>query len=450
MRVLTWRTLSRDERAAALRRPVLESRADVRATVSSIIEEVRSDGDRALIRLTAKLDHVNLTSLKVPEVEYYQARRSLTQDQIAALERAVANVARFHEAQSTTPARVETEAGVRCEQIVRPIARVGLYAPSGSAPLPSALIMTGVPARIAGCQQRILCTPPRTDGTVHPAVLMVAQLCGIDTVFKVGGVQAIAALAYGTESIPKVDKIFGPGNAYVTAAKQQVAQDHEGASCDLPAGPSEVLIVADASASAAFVAADLLAQLEHDALSQAILITDSVHLARVVSAELREQASKLSRRAILSQSLQHCRCILVPDLDTAMDAANAYAPEHLILQVREPRRWLPYVHNAGSIFLGSWTPEALGDYCSGANHVLPTYGYARNSSGLLLRDFQKVLTVQEATPDGLRALGPCAVTLAELETLDAHAHSVSRRLEALRARAAGGKAADALATGAAL
>lgn len=445
MRVLNWESLNRRERAAVLSRPNLEARAKLRSTVSNILEEVRSNGDRALIRLTAQLDHVELTSLRVPEAEYSQARGRLTQSQICALERAVGNVARFHEAQSTPLARVETEPGIRCEQIVRPIDRVGLYAPSGSAPLPSALIMTGVPARIAGCQQRVLCAPPRTDGTIHPAILLVAQLCGIETVFKVGGVQAIAALAYGTESIPKVDKIFGPGNAYVTAAKQQVAQDPDGAACDLPAGPSEVLIVADAGASATFVAADLLAQLEHDALSQAILITDSAHLARAVSSELREQAAQLSRRAILAQSLLHCRCVLVADLESAFDAVNAYAPEHLILQTHEPRRWLSYVRNAGSIFLGAWTPEALGDYCSGTNHVLPTYGYARSASGLSLRDFQKVLTVQEATPDGLRALGPCAVTLAELETLDAHARSVSRRLEALKTPASNDAAVPAVA-----
>jgi histidinol dehydrogenase len=267
---------------------------------------------------------------------------------------------------------------------------------------------------------------------VHPAILAAAQLCGIDTIFKVGGAQAIAALAYGTESIPRVDKIFGPGNAYVTTAKQQVTQDPEGAVCDLPAGPSEVLVVADAQARPAFVASDLLAQLEHDALSQAILVTDSTTLARAVQSELAQQSARLSRRSVLAQSVSACRCILVEHLEQAFEVANAYAPEHLILQIPEPRLWLSHVSNAGSVFLGPWTPEALGDYCSGANHVLPTCGYARSVSGLSLRDFQKSISVQEATPEGLRSLGPTAVTLAELEGLDAHAHSISLRLALLR------------------
>jgi histidinol dehydrogenase len=292
--------------------------------------------------------------------------------------------------------------------------------------------MLAVPARIAGCTQRIVCTPPRQDGTVHPAILIAAQLCGIDAVFKVGGAQAIAALAYGTATIPKVDKIFGPGNAYVTGAKLHVTQVGSGASCDPPAGPSEVLVIADAAARPPFVASDLLAQLEHDGLSQALLVTDSAALAREVQSELTDQASQLSRRAILKESLEHCRCLVVPTLEIALRVANEYAPEHLILQVSSPRRWLSQVVNAGSVFLGPWTPEALGDYCSGTNHVLPTYGYARSLSGLTLRDFQKSLSVQEATPEGLWELGPTAVALAELEGLDGHARSVTRRLAVLR------------------
>jgi histidinol dehydrogenase len=320
---------------------------------------------------------------------------------------------------------------VRCEQILRPIAAVGLYVPAGSAPLPSAVIMLGVPARLAGCSQRVLCTPPRADGTVHPAILVAAHLCGIDMVVKVGGAQAIAALAYGTESIPRVDKIFGPGNAWVTAAKGLVSGDAAGAACDLPAGPSEVLVIADETARPQFVAADLLAQAEHDPLAQAILVTDSRSLARRVLAEIQEQRAQLSRGAILDESLQACRCILAPDLDTALRIANDYAPEHLILQLREPRRWLAHVRNAGSVFLGAWSPEPLGDYCSGTNHVLPTYGHARALSGLTVPDFVKTISVQELTPAGLRALGPTAVTLAQLEGLDGHAKAVTCRLEVL-------------------
>jgi histidinol dehydrogenase len=291
--------------------------------------------------------------------------------------------------------------------------------------------MLAVPARLAGCPQRVLCTPPARNGGAHPAVLVAAQLCGIETVFKVGGAQAIAALAYGTASIPKVDKIFGPGNAWVTAAKQQVAADPDGAAVDMPAGPSEVLVLADETARADFVAADLLAQAEHDPQSQAILVTPSAQLAGDVVAAVDEQMATLSRQAILVKSIAASRCIVVPDLKTAIQVSNDYAPEHLLLQVRQARACLSQIRNAGSIFLGDWSPEPMGDYCSGTNHVLPTYGYARAYSGLSLVDFSKRITVQELTPDGLRDLGPVATALAHLEGLDAHAAAVERRLAVL-------------------
>jgi histidinol dehydrogenase len=291
--------------------------------------------------------------------------------------------------------------------------------------------MLAVPARLAGCPQRILCTPPARDGGANPAVLVAAQLCGIEQVFKVGGAQAIAALAYGTDSIPKVDKIFGPGNAWVTAAKQQVAADPEGAAVDMPAGPSEVLVIADETARPAFVAADLLAQAEHDPQSQAILVTTSANLAAAVLAQVEQQMATLSRHAILVQSIAASRCIVVPDLATGLAVANDYAPEHLLLQVRAPRAALAQIRNAGSIFIGDWSPEPLVDYCSGTNHVLPTYGYARAYSGLSLSDFSKRITVQELTPEGLRDLGPTAATLAHLEGLDAHAAAVECRLAVL-------------------
>jgi histidinol dehydrogenase len=326
---------------------------------------------------------------------------------------------------------LETMPGVRCERIIRPITAVGLYVPAGSAPLPSAVIMLAIPARIAGCPRRVLCTPPRRDGGADPAVLVAARLCGIESVYKVGGAQAIAAMAYGTETVPKVDKIFGPGNAWVTAAKQAVAGDPAGAACDMPAGPSEVLVLADESARAEFVAADLLAQAEHDTQAQAILVTPSRALAEAVAAEVARQTHTLSRRAILEQSLASSRCIVVTDLESGVDVANQYAAEHLILEVREPRRWLEQVASAGSVFLGAWSPEPMGDYCSGTNHVLPTYGYARAYSGLSVLDFVKRITVQELSPAGLRALGPVAVVLARLEGLDAHAGAVTRRLAAL-------------------
>jgi histidinol dehydrogenase len=325
---------------------------------------------------------------------------------------------------------------VRCERIVRPIAAVGLYVPAGSAPLPSALIMAAVPAAIAGCPRRALCTPPGKEGRIDAAILVAARLCGVDEIYRVGGAQAVAALAYGTESIPKVDKIFGPGSAWVTAAKQVAAADPAGAALDLPAGPSEVLVIADHSARAEFVAADLLAQAEHDPLAQAILLTPSRELALAVAAAVERQRPALSRAAILDRSVAQSRAIVVRDLAEAMSVSNDYAPEHLILSVEQPREWLAQVNSAGSVFLGHWTPEPMGDYCSGTNHVLPTYGYARAYSGLSLLDFVKRITVQEITPAGLRELGPTAVTLAGLEGLDAHGAAVQLRLDALAAESA--------------
>jgi histidinol dehydrogenase len=431
MRILDWNSLSEREREAALARPSLESRADIAAVALEVINTVRQKGDEALRAYTERFDGVKLESLAVSREEFVAARKELSSVQIAALERAIDNVSRFHEAQVPQPFATDTMPGVRCERIVRPIQAVGLYVPAGSAPLPSAVIMLAVPARIAGCPRRVLCTPPNRQGQANAAVLVAAELCGIDTVFKVGGAQAIAALAYGTASVPKVDKLFGPGNAWVTAAKQLVSNDSAGAACDMPAGPSEVLVVADDSARADFVAADLLAQAEHDGQAQAILVTPSRMLAEATAAAVQTQLATLSRRAILDKSLASSRCIVVPDMETAIRVANRYAAEHLILEVNEPRRWLPEIYNAGSIFLGAWSPEPMGDYCSGTNHVLPTYGYARAYSGLSVLDFVKGVTVQELTPAGLLGLGPTAVTLAQMEGLDAHANAVTRRLAVL-------------------
>ncbi len=431
MRILNWQELDPAQRRAALARPSVTARADIAAEVSQLIGKVRAEGDAALLALTERFDGVRLESLAASPEEFAAARAQLTSVQIAALERAAQNVEKFHAAQQLQPLSLEISPGVRCERISRPIDAVGLYVPAGSAPLPSAVIMLAVPARLAGCAQRILCTPPARNGGAHPAVLVAAQLCGIETVFKVGGAQAIAAMAYGTASIAKVDKIFGPGNAWVTAAKQQVAADPDGAAVDMPAGPSEVLVIADEFARPVFVAADLLAQAEHDPQSQAILVTPSAALARAVVAEVERQLTTLSRRAILVQSLVASRCIVVPDLETAIQVSNDYAPEHLLLQIRPARAALSQIRNAGSVFLGDWSPEPMGDYCSGTNHVLPTYGYARAYSGLSLVDFSKRITVQELTPAGLQDLGPVAATLAHLEGLDAHAAAVELRLAAL-------------------
>jgi histidinol dehydrogenase len=458
LRILAWEALDEAGRRAALARPHLGGQAEARRAVGEIIEDVRRGGDRSLRELTRRFDGVAPDELRVSATEFADARGALTPAQVAALERAIANVRAFHRAQSFEGCALEVEPGVHCEQVARPIERVGLYVPAGRAPLPSAVIMLAVPAAIAGCRSRILCTPPARHRSARrarrglargaalgpagadPAVLVAAQLCGIDTVFKVGGAQAIAALAYGTESVPKVDKIFGPGNQWVTAAKQLVAQDPAGAACDLPAGPSEVMVVADASARAAFVAADLLAQAEHDPLSQAILVTTDAGLAAHVAREVMRALPQLGRRTVLGQSLAACRAILVRDLDTALEVSNAYAPEHLILQVENARQWLPAIRNAGAVFLGPWSAEALGDYCTGANHVLPTYGHARACSGLSVRDFLKVITVQEVTRAGLDSLGPACVTLARLEGLEAHALSITRRLEPFAAAPAAARA----------
>ena len=337
---------------------------------------------------------------------------------------------RFHEAQLPQPIVVETMPGVRCERLSHPIDSVGLYVPAGTAPLPSAAVMLAVPAALAGCPLRIMCTPPRNDGGADPAVLVAAARAGVTDIFKVGGAQAIAAMAYGTESVPAVRKIFGPGNAWVTSAKTLVSADPAGAAIDMPAGPSEVLVIADGDASAEFVAADLLSQAEHGVDSQVVLLTTSSELADAVRAQIDAQLATLSRADIAREALRHSRLIVVDSLDSAVAISNRYAPEHLILQTRDPRGLLGELRNAGSIFVGAWAPESVGDYCSGTNHVLPTYGHASTFSGLGVDQFMRQMTVQELTRDGLAGLGDAVIELAILEGLDAHAAAVRRRLGA--------------------
>ncbi|HWG71535.1 MAG TPA: histidinol dehydrogenase [Steroidobacteraceae bacterium] len=431
MRILDWKSLTAAQRNEALQRPAQHESAAIRESARGIIDAVRAGGDAAVSALTEKFDHVELSSARVAAEEFDAAERALTPAQTAAIERAMSNVRRFHCAQGAAPLRVETAAGVVCERFSVPIRAVGLYVPAGTAPLPSTAIMLAVPAAIAGCELRIMCTPPGPGGRADPAILAVARKAGIEQVFKVGGVQAIAAMAYGTASIPKCDKIFGPGNAWVAAAKQLVAQDPEGAAADLPAGVTEVMVIADDSAAAPFVAADLLAQAEHSPEAQSLLITTCATLAESVAREVQRQMAALSRARILAQSIHHMRLLLVDGLDTAFAIANAYAPEHLLLEIREPRRWLPQVSAAGAVFLGHWSPESIGDYCAGPNHTLPTHGYAKAYSGLSLEDFQKRITVQELTAAGLADLGPTARTLAALEGLDGHAAAVTVRLASL-------------------
>ncbi len=429
LQILQWQSLSPDERRSALRRPAAQTRSSTLVETQHILARVRKDGDAALRELTTRFDGADFG--RVSSQEFAAAESRLSVEQKDALERAITTVTRFHEAQRLPALQVQTAPGVLCEQRVVPIRAVGLYVPAGSAPLPSTAVMLAVPAALANCPLRLLCTPPRPDGSADAATLYVARRCGIDQVFKVGGAQAIAAMAYGTASVPKVDKIFGPGNAWVTAAKQLVAADPEGAALDLPAGPSEVLVVADETAQASFVAADLLAQAEHSPDAQAILLTNSAALAERAVAEIKHQSAARTRAQILRQSLAAVRIIVVADLQMALAISNDYAPEHLILEVAEPRRWLQQVQSAGSVFLGHWSPETVGDYCSGTNHVLPTYGHARAWSGLSLLDFVKRITVQELTPEGLRELGPSACTLADMEGLDAHANAVRVRLDTM-------------------
>jgi histidinol dehydrogenase len=431
MRILDWKSLSAAQRDQALQRPAQRDVASIRDAARDIIEAVRREGDSAVLALTEKFDAVRPASLQVTQQEFADAERALNTAQTAAIERAIDNVRRFHAAQGAPPLRVETAPGVVCERISIPIRAVGLYVPAGSAPLPSTAVMLAVPAAIAGCPMRVLCTPPTANGAADPAVLIAARKSGVEQVFKAGGAQAIAAMAYGTATIPKCDKIFGPGNAYVTAAKMLVAQDAAGAAADLPAGVTEVMVIADHTARADFVAADLLAQAEHSADAQSLLVTTSAAFAEEVAQQVACQAARLSRREILAKSILNMRLLIVDGLETAFDVANDYAPEHLLLQIHEPRRWLSRVSAAGAVFLGPWSPESAGDYCSGPNHTLPTYGYAKAYSGLSLEDFQKRITVQELTPAGLAGLGPTVQILANLEGLDAHAASVTIRLDAL-------------------
>ena len=431
MQPLLWKSLSAPARRAALQRPAQKAQKRTAVIVAGILALVRRRGDRALRLLTARFDGAKLSSLRVSAAEFAAAEKALAPADRAALRRAYANIRKFHLAQRPKPVRVETTPGIVCEKVSRPIERVGLYVPGGSAPLFSTALMLGVPAQIAGNPVRVLCTPPGRDGKVSPWILCAARLCGITEVFKVGGAQAIAALAYGTATIPKCDKLFGPGNAFVTEAKQQVARDAAGAAIDLPAGPSEVMVIADHSAEPAFVAADLLSQAEHGPDSQVMLVTFSRKFAARVQAELEKQLRALPRRTIATEALRKSRVILASSTTGAVEIANLYAPEHLILQVKNPRALLAKITAAGSVFLGNWTPESLGDYASGTNHVLPTYGWARACSGLGLTDFLRTMTVQEATPLGLVRLGLTVARLATAENLSAHRRAVTVRLQQL-------------------
>lgn len=427
MRTVVWQSLSESQQDSVLERPAITEGANITATVSDVIAKVRNEGDAALKELTEKFDRVTSESIRVSSTEIEEACARLTPEMKQALEQAYSNIAKFHEAQKPQPIKVETQPGVVCEQVTRAINTVGLYIPGGSAPLPSTVLMLGVPAQIAGCRKVVLCSPP----PIADEILYVANLCKIDEVYNVGGGQAVAAMAYGTESVSKVDKIFGPGNAYVTEAKRQVSNDFRGSAIDMPAGPSEVMVIADETADADFIAADLLSQAEHGPDSQVVLVTPSPVIADQVTDAVQKQLKELSRANIAQQALASSLIIIAESITQAIAISNFYGPEHLIVQTKNPRELLPLLDNAGSIFLGDWSPESAGDYASGTNHVLPTYGYTKTYSSLGLADFSKRMTVQELTADGLKGLAPTVVTMAEAEGLDAHKRAVTIRVEKL-------------------
>lgn len=431
MNRIDWSALDEAQRGEALSRPPLSRSDALRTSVQDIIAAVRTRGDAALRGYAAMHDNATIEDVEVSGSEFCAAAAALGPVLKRAIAEASARIEAFHRAGLAGDLAVETAPGLRVERVTRAIARVGLYVPAGSAPLPSTALMLAIPARLAGCGAVVLCTPPRADGSCDPAVLYAARECGVHRVFKAGGAQAIAAMAHGTESVPRCDKLFGPGNAWVTEAKLQVAADPDGAAIDMPAGPSEVLVIADGAADPRFVAADLLSQAEHGPDSQVLLVSDSTALLDAVEGEVARQCAALPRAAIAVQALRHSRLIRVRSMEEAFALSNRYAPEHLIVQVRDPRAWVGAIENAGSVFLGPWTPESLGDYCSGSNHVLPTYGWARSCSGVSVASFQKQITVQTCSAEALRLVGPCAATLARAEHLEAHARAVTVRVSAL-------------------
>ena len=415
--------------ADLLKRPVMNTE-DLFDTVRSVINRVKAEGDRAVLAYEEQFDKVQLASLAVSEEEWAEADSLIDEDLKQAIRLAKQNIETFHAAQRFEGKKVTTSAGVTCWQKAVPIEKVGLYIPGGTAPLFSTVLMLAVPAKIAGCGEIVLCTPPGRDGKVHPAVLFAAKVAGVSRIFKAGGIQAIASMAYGTESVPRVYKIFGPGNQYVTAAKQLVSL--RDVAIDMPAGPSEVEVLADETANPAFVAADLLSQAEHGVDSQAMLITTSESLQQAVKAEVERQLELLPRKEIASKSLANSKLIVVRSLDEAIELTNAYAPEHLIVETADYLSVAERVVNAGSVFLGHLSPESAGDYASGTNHTLPTNGYAKAYSGVSLDSFIRKITFQEIQPEGIRHIGLAIEVMAANEHLDAHKNAITVRLKALQ------------------
>ncbi len=427
MQILYYEKLTQSQKEAALQRPVMSVNDELKEVVFKIISDVRQRGDEALIEQALNFDKAQISSIKVSKDEIQNAEKKLDNALKEAIKVAYANIKKFHEAQIFKNIDIETMSGVRCELVTRPIEKVGLYIPGGLAPLFSTALMLAIPAKIAACKKIVLASPAK----INDAILFVANLCQIDEVYQMGGAGAIAALAYGTKSVCKVDKIFGPGNAFVTEAKRQVSADIKGASIDMQAGPSELLVIADEKANAEFIALDLLSQAEHGTDSQVILLCTDENLAFRVSKVVEKELQSLPRKEIAQKSIANSRIIIAKNLDECVQISNDYAPEHLIIQTAKPRELLAHINNAGSVFLGAYSPESMGDYASGTNHVLPTYGLTRTHSSLNLSDFSKKMTIQELSQEGFKNLAPSVAILAENERLDAHKRATSIRLEAL-------------------
>jgi len=422
-----WSDLDQAERRALLRRPITRA-PQISESVTAIIQQVRNGGDAALQTLTRQYDGVKASRLECGQDQIQAALESINPTLEKAIRDAATRIKTFHAADIPSDKLLETAPGLQCEVRYQALSPVGLYIPGGSAPLVSTVLMLAIPAQLAGCKDIIMCSPPDNSGAVPAGVLAAARICGVDRVFCAGGAQAIAAMAYGTQTIPRCRKLFGPGNAWVTSAKQQVSQDPEGAAIDMPAGPSEVLVVADDKANPVFIAWDLLSQAEHGPDSQVLLLTDSERLALAVIDQLVSLAPTTQRSAILEQSLAEARIILVDSLIEAIEISNDYAPEHLILNTANASELSRQVDSAGSVFIGPWTPESLGDYCSGTNHVLPTYGWARSFGALGVGDYMRRMTMQQASRAALEEVGPTAEILATVEGLEAHRMAISARL----------------------
>lgn len=426
MKIYEWAELDDGQKRNVLKRARQEENGNIRAAAQAIIDDVRARGDDAVLEYSRKFDRLASDDIRIPPITITRAIEEISEQARQAIDTAFDNIAAFHRQQGLRACAAETTPGVMCTRIVRPLNTVGLYVPGGSAPLVSTTLMLGIPAMIADCLNVFVCTPMR-NGRIDPHILYAASKCGITQVFGIGGAQAIAAMAYGTATIPKADKIFGPGNAYVTAAKSLVSSDPAGCPLDMPAGPSEVLVIADHTTDPDFAAADLLAQAEHDPMSQTVLVATSRAIVDEIMQQVGIQLAALPRRDIAAAAMENSVAIIASDTTEAIAISNIYAPEHLILCFRGAAKLADLVANAGSVFIGPWATESAGDYTSGTNHVLPTYGYARNYSGLGVEAFQKTITFQSLTEDGLKALAPTIETLANLEGLDAHARAATIR-----------------------